>query len=186
MEQNEMLKNFSKVVTVLFIVLLASTIVVLFAEPSMVEANYTGTNLTPIPTGWQTSSNGMIYAVGGSSWDTFDASNPYGGVESVKISPPYGASSECDGSFLTISPGEHIVFICWMKTTSSTIGDNGNPQAGVRIGIDMYGNTGRITGIATTSGGVDYTPENGWTDGSSCYVEWNTPTWTEIIMDFTV
>ena len=61
------------------------------------------TNLDPIPTGWQFSTNGMAISVGGSDApnDVWNTTQTYGGAETVQIAPTgFGANSalECDGS----------------------------------------------------------------------------------------
>src|ERR1039457_4101704 len=54
---------------------------------------------------------------------------------------------------LDISPGDHIVFSCWIKTSGATLSaDYNNPQAGGRIGIDFYGSLGGISASCVPDG----------------------------------
>ena len=96
---------------------------------------------------------------------------------------PVGSSAnyykECNGIWIELKPGDHIVFSVWIKTTASTIGDN-SPQSGGRIGIDFYGSQGGISPIITPDGN----PNSG--DDDNTYVHWGTNTWTKMTMDFTV
>jgi hypothetical protein len=151
----------------------------IFALLPPVHAN--NTNLTPIPTAWKTATNGMTPAVGGVSDDTIVTHDEY---ESVQIIP--GTSSgnpdgECDGPWLSVSPGEQITFSCWIETSAATLSaDVGNPQAGGRIGIDFYGSLGGINGLSTPDGSG--TP----TDSYNTYVLFGTSTWAQVTMDFIV
>jgi hypothetical protein len=64
-----------------------------------------------------------------------------------------------------------------MKTSSSTLGDNGDSQNGARIGIDFYAN-GDIAGTSMTDGSA--------IDNSNTYVPWGTSTWTQVTIAFVV
>ncbi len=49
------------------------------------------------------------------------------------------------GKAATIAPGDTIYYSFWIKTSAPTItADIDNPQAGGRIGIDIYGSGGDI------------------------------------------
>ena len=89
----------------------------------------------------------------------------------------YGA----DFGGLSIAPGDTIVYSCWIKTSAPTLSsDNGNPQAGGKIGIDFYGSQGGITGVQTPNGA------SGCSNSLNTYVKFGTSTWTEVTMSFTV
>jgi hypothetical protein len=148
----------------------------------------TSTNLTPMPTAWETASTGMGLAVGGVANDVVDSSVTYNGQTSIRNDPHTSSDTnyarECDGPWIPVSPGDHVVFSCWMKTSASTLGDNGNPLYGARIGIDFYAN-GQITGTASPDGSV-YNPITGvWPSGQT-FVAWDTSTWTQVVMNFVV
>jgi hypothetical protein len=99
----------------------------------------------------------------------------HNGDVSIRLDPhttnDVNIARECDGTWYSIKPGDHVVAKCWIKTDSNTPAENANPYHGARIGIDYYGPTG--------SGGItilDSRPNN--TDPLSVAVPWNTPTWT--------
>lgn len=146
----------------------------------------TDSNLAPIPTGWQTSSNGgNSVAVGGADGSnvTFDASNQYNGGNSVKISAgnlTLNPAHECDGPWIPIKSGDHITFSAYIRTGASTLNDGNNPQAGGRIGLDIYDNQGYLAGINNSRGGADCS------DVDNTYVKWGTWTWTAKTIDFVV
>jgi hypothetical protein len=66
-----------------------------------------------------------------------------------------------------------------MKTSGSTLGNNGNPLDGVRIGIDIYDGQEDICGTSQTDGS---------TTGTShpTFVPWGTSTWTLVTINFIV
>jgi hypothetical protein len=105
----------------------------------------------------------------------------FNGQDSIRIDPHISSDNnyvrECDGSWVSISPGEHVVFTAWMKTSSSSQGNNGNPQEGIRIGIDFYAN-GDVAGTSMTDGST--------TLSSNTFVPWGTSSWTQVTISFTV
>jgi hypothetical protein len=137
-------------------------------------------NLTPFPTGWQV-------AVSGRENDVLDYSVLYNGAPSIRIDPVGSTTNyarESDGPWLSVKAGDHIVFKCWIKTSTSSIGDPITYHGG-RIGIDFYAN-GRITGTNAPTGGV-WTPSEGYpSDNAGTTVTWGTSTWTQVTMDFIV
>ena len=146
---------------------------------------------TPTPT--PAPSQKSIISITGGNWYTdsgwlkcpalnvaLDTSDTYAGSPSWEItlsSSNYGA----DFGGLSIAPGDTIVYSCWIKTSAPTLSsDNGNPQAGGRIGIDFYGSQGGITGVQTPNGA------SGCSNSLNTYVKFGTSTWTEVTMSFTV
>jgi len=122
----------------------------------------TPTNLAPIPQGWSTATNGMHYAVGGVANVILDSNVKYNSVASIRDDPVGNTDNyarEVNGPYLSIKPGDHIIFSCWIKTSASSLGDK-SATSGGRIGIDFYGG-GRITGSASPDGAV-WTPSGGW------------------------
>jgi len=156
--------------------------------PTQTSGTQQSTNLAPSPTGWSTSTNGMHIAIGGVSNDVLSNSVLYNGQDSIEILPAGNSGNtyrECDGPYISIAPGDQIVFSCWIKTTASSLGDT-NPNSGGRIGIDFYSNTGRITGTASPDGSV-WTPTTGYPSNTYLnYVHWGTSTWTQVTMSFTI
>ena len=143
-------------------------------------------NLAPIPNGWTTADTGMEWGIGGVANVVLDTNVLYNGNPTIRIDPPGNtgnAARECDGPYISIAPGDQIVFSCWIKTTASSLGDT-NPNSGGRIGIDFYSAAGRITGTDAPDGSV-WTPTGGWPNGQT-YVNWNTNTWTQVTISFTV
>jgi hypothetical protein len=144
-------------------------------------------NLVPTPQGWSTAYTGMHYGIGGVANVVLDLNVGFNNNPSVRIDPVGNTDNyarEADGPIMTIHPGDHIVFICWIRTSASSIGDTSVIHGG-RIGIDFYG-TQRITGSAAPDGAV-WTPTEGYPSSELYnYVRWGTSTWTKITMDFIV
>src|SRR5208283_5194349 len=144
------------------------------------------TNVAPVPNGWTTADTGMEWGIGGVTNVVLDTNVLYNGNPTIRIDPvgnTGNAARECDGPYISIAPGDQIVFSCWIKTTASSLGDT-NPNSGGRIGIDFYSAAGRITGTDAPDGSV-WTPTSGWPNGQT-YVNWNTNTWTQVTISFTV
>jgi hypothetical protein len=82
-----------------------------------------------------------------------------------------------------IAPGEVISFSCWIKTSAPTLSaDINNPQAGGRLGMDLYGANGASFGVSTPDGtGTS-------TDSINTYVPFGVSgnSWTKITIEFTV
>ena len=106
----------------------------------------------------------------------------YNGQSSIRLDPsPLGTNTarECDGLWLSVKPGQHIVFTCWIKTTSSSYGDK-NSQSGARIGFDYYDGVGRVCGIQYSGA---YTTSYTNAQLAAEYVPWGTGTWVERTID---
>jgi hypothetical protein len=146
-------------------------------------------NLVHFPSSWTTTVSGMHYAIGGTENVVLDTSVTYNGQSSLRIDLVGSTDNyarEADGPYLAVKPGDHITFSCWIKTSASTLNDTGL-EAGGRIGIDFYGENGRICGSQCPNGHPGWTFERGWDlDVYLNFVQWGTSTWTRITMNFTV
>ena len=129
-----------------------------------------GSNLVPIPSGWWIDRDGQ----------TLDTSVTYNGMPSIRLDKTATTSNnlnrECDSITISVKPGNHIVFKCWMKTTASGLGDT-NPYSGARIGIDFYDNM-RISALQSP------TYPNTAEGERQMYVNWGTSEWTLRTIDF--
>ena len=139
------------------------------------------TNLAPIPSAW--------YLTYGSGPQIIHLDNTvvHNGKPSIRLdqhtSADVNVDRECDSIWLAVKPGDHIVFSCWMKTTSSGLGDT-NPFSGARIGIDFY-DSKRITGVQS-DGQHGYFPNEDDQAIANNYVNWGTSVWTKRTIDFVV
>jgi hypothetical protein len=128
----------------------------------------------------------MDLSIGGVSNVVLDTSVLYNGSPSIRVDPvgrTGNTGREVNGPWLSIKPGDHIVFKCWMKTSASTLGDT-SQYSGARIGIDFY--TDKYIVGTSTPDGKTRTPA-GYPAGEELnYVHWGTSTWTQIVMDFVV
>jgi hypothetical protein len=118
------------------------------------------------------------------------------GYSSIKYYPSAG---EIDNYFYPVKPGDHVIYIVWIKTggTSAT-------EKGARCGIDFYGNGYSLDGLP--SGGTEMfnvfsaTPYNpttaptaSWSSTTGVasgynvmYIRWGTSGWTQMKYDFIV
>jgi hypothetical protein len=110
----------------------------------------------------------------------------FNGNPSIRIDQHTGADTntgrEADTNWHGVSPGQHIVFSCWIKTSGSSIGYNSAVGYGGRIGIDFY-NSGYVTGISWAGA---YTTQPTYQQVVNNFVNWNTGTWTLRTLDFIV
>jgi hypothetical protein len=140
-------------------------------------------NLGLIPKAWSSETNGQQFALGFSANIVLDNNVLNNGKPSIRIDPHTGNDvnvlRECDGPWLDVKPGDHIVFSVWIKTTASSYGDT-STQSGGRIGVDFYGSLGGIRPILTPDGNPNFD------DKDNTYVHWGTSTWTKMTMDFYV
>jgi len=133
-------------------------------------------NLAPIPNGWSLTYGADPQII------HLDTTVTYNGNPSIRLdqhtSADLNTARESNSFWIPISPGDHVVFSCWMKTTDSGYGDT-NPYSGARIGIDFYSNK-RIGSLQSAT-----YPE---TDQSVRlnYVNWGTYQWTKRTIDFIV
>jgi hypothetical protein len=165
---------------------------------------YGGTNYTPFPLAWVhpdavTPTGGLScgHSVGNPYSDdsnlVLDSAVPYNGVASIRIdkATAFNTVREVNGPWQAISPGNHIVFSCQLKTGTSSLGDSDTSEHGVRIGIDLYeaGTGHRITAIQSPDGTParvkDRVPE--WAaNQDDCFIHWSNYGFLEITIDFTV
>jgi hypothetical protein len=160
-----------------------------------IYATYTPTTTTKTttPTPTPTPNGNSLISINDGDWYTdsewlqcpalnvkLDTSDTYGGSPSWEITLS-SVNMGADYGGMSVAPGDKIVFSCWIKTSAATLkADVGNPQAGGRIGIDMYGAKGVICGFCTPNGvGTS-------TDSVNTYVTFGTSTWTQVTMSFTV
>jgi hypothetical protein len=155
------------------------------------------TNLTPIPAGWEGSS-GCWRGIGNQAGDSLCTSTTYNGQPTLEINvrqapvvnlvyngvPTKILDPEFDGLYQKVSPGAHIVFSAYIKTTSSTIGDT-CPYHGAFIDIDFYGANGRICGTQTPNGSeiINGVYPSNW---DANIVPFGTSGWTYVSMNFIV
>jgi hypothetical protein len=140
-------------------------------------------NLGLIPKAWSSETSGQQFALGFSANIVLDNNVLNNGKPSIRIDPhtsnDLNVLRECDGPWIDVKPGDHIVFSVWIKTSASGFGDT-STQSGGRIGIDFYGSIGGIRPILTPDGNPNFD------DKDNTYVHWGTGTWTKMTMDFTV
>lgn len=129
--------------------------------------------------------DGQWYTDG--SWNLAPADNVILNTTAVYTGSPSwelnisATNAAVDHGISPISPGEQIYFSCWIKTSAPTVaGDIGNPQAGGRIGMDMYGSLGGICALTTPNG------VGSASNSYNTYVTFGTSTWTQVTMSFTV
>ena len=153
----------------------------------------TPSNLTPFPTGWETPSIGgtsSAWSVGlsGVTNVVLDNSVLYNGQPTIRIDPTGSSTDpdrENDGPWITVHPGDHLVFSGWVKTQASTIGDT-YMYHGICLGVDFYGANGRICGVSSPTG-QPWTPSGGYpSDNGAEFVSWGHTSWVQIKIDFTV
>ena len=124
------------------------------SQSSTPTTTYSGKNLESIPSAFQTEINRWSYI-------TLDYSVTHNGNPSIRLAPDNSGrgTRECDGTWINVLPGDHIVFSAWIKTTAYS-----NTQyTGGRIGIDLYGRTSWGTQTVTVVDTLprDYTTVNG-------------------------
>lgn len=115
--------------------------------------------------------------------EVISSTNTYDGYDSWQctLSPSGGGVDWYGGKAATIAPGDTIYYSFWIKTSAPTLSaDIGNPQAGGRIGIDIYGSGGDICGLSTPDG------VGSCSNSYNTYVWFGTSTWTQVVMSFTV
>jgi hypothetical protein len=150
-------------------------------------------NFAPFPSGWEYQSGPPYgtssgWAIGYNTNLFLDTNVLFNGQPSCRYENKVSQlSGECDGPMIEVHSGDHIVFSMWMKTGLSSFGDT-SPESGIRIGIDFYGAKGDGSGTSSSDGSPVYVPSIGqWSrSASTCFVQWNTPIWTKITIDFTV
>jgi hypothetical protein len=111
-----------------------------------------------------------------------DYSVTHNGQVSIRLDPhtdnDVNYARECDGTWYTVRPGDHIVAKCWILCGDSGIGDT-NPYHGARLGIDSYAQTSQGYGI------VDSYPHDGQEHLDSM-VHWGTNMWAQKVWDIII
>jgi len=158
-----------------------------------IYATYTPTTTTPTPTPASPTNGNSLISINDGDWYTdsewlqcpalnvqLDTTDTYGGSPSWEITLS-SVNMGADYGGLSVAPGDTVVFSCWIKTSAATLAaDQGNPQAGGEIGIDIYGASGCVCGLCTPNG------VGSPTNTVNNYVEFGTYTWTQVTMSFTV
>jgi hypothetical protein len=136
-------------------------------------------SVSPTPT-----TNPVNYAPIPSAWDLTFGDNPqyafvdysvtHNGNPSIRVQPDYAGIREVDTDAISVKPGDHIVISCWIKTSSSSSGLNGNDWFGGRIGIDLY-----------CAGHILYSHPTD-DEGHASWVAFGTDNWTYKQFDFIV
>jgi hypothetical protein len=154
-----------------------------------------GTNLGVIPDAWEGYlTQGRLVHHADPQIVFVDTSVTHNGHVSIRCDGPatstnqwresdaykYIGGSGWGYSLFQVVPGDHVVFKIWMKTNPSTIS---NPTQGAIFGIDLYGST-RIWEVAWGyPATTDFTTMN---YGAYKFLPYNTPTWTQGVIDFIV
>ena len=153
-------------------------------------------NLAPIPNGWTQSITGQR-GIGGQPGDYLDTSVTFNGQPTLRIdlakAPVVNGNldPEFDSAYFSISPGDQIVFNCYVELSQNTISEKS--YYGAVIDIDLYGTgpdgNGRICGTQSPNGslitfqnGARIYPSNWGTN----IVHFGTSTWAYVSIDFTV
>ncbi len=117
-----------------------------------------------------------------SSYTTLDNSISHNGNPSIKVGPDYvRGTREVDGAWLSVNPGDHIVFSAWIKTAAFSSKDS---YSGARIGLDFYLSSSQGTGIATVDsvGHQAGHPNDAENVAGTCRVPWGND-WTLVTWD---
>jgi hypothetical protein len=166
------------------------------------------TNLARIPEDWGN------YASDPTKWEAYGSGKQIVfldfnvvrtlGKPSIHFALPHTSEDmnqgrECNGRWLPVREGDHVVLTAWMKTTPSDNPAYNNDPAdtygkGARIGIDFYHDNGDGTtthldiGALTNGLGSDTVTIPGYPQLQSAgsHVPWNTPNWTKQTIDFIV
>ena len=159
-------------------------------------------NLAPMLSGWDT------YDAHPSSFTLnshFDTNVLYNGEASIRIDPHTASDSniarEVDGytrigdynsAPIAAAGGDHLVFKCWIKTTSSqNPAYNNIPNGGgARLGCDFIGSNVNIMFAVSNGlimqGSDDPVPGYPVAQSDGSFIYWNTPMWTLQTIDIIV
>ena len=136
-------------------------------------------NLAVIPDDWS-----LTYG-GGPQIIHLDYSVTHNGQVAIRLDPhvdgvDVNTARECDGTWYTVKPGDHIVAKCWIRTDSAAYQGSYPEYCGARIGVDLYAPKGD-----GTIRPVDSYPHDGQEHIDSM-VNWGTTVWTQKTWDFTI
>lgn len=124
---------------------------------------------------WYTDVTWTKIPAGNVAWET---STTHNGALTLKVTPDFtNGNSGADHDGLTVHPGDHIVMSVWIKTGGSVPVS----YAGARMGMDVYGSTGRITGVHSVQQASDGCRSTTGIDEN--YVHWGSD-WTLVTWDF--
>jgi len=102
----------------------------------------------------------------------------HNGNVSIRLDPhtsnDVNTASECDGTWYSVKPGDHIVAKVWIKTSSGTPQEAADPLSGARLGMDLYGVDSNYPGDICI---VDNKP-NTYDEHVATMVRFGTSNWT--------
>ena len=154
-------------------------------------SKYSGANYAAIPNGWD-----LTYGTGPQIM-ALDYGTTHSGTPSIRLARHTSADQnyarEVNTPWITVSPGDHVVFRAWVKTGALA---NSNYDTGAFIGIDFYGKTGildtqphgwyQVNGIWHSHGDKNWV-NNRWVDypntfsdvpASKFSMRWGNSQWT--------
>lgn len=147
------------------------------------QATFNPGNLALIPDDWS-----LTYG-SGPQIIHLDYSVTHNGDVSIRLDPhtdnDVNTNRECDGTWYTVKPGDHVVAKVWIKTSPSSSGDSDYRHGG-RIGIDCYANTSVGYGVVDAASEVLGGPATGHIPGQDCVLNWNSSIWTQKGWDITI
>ena len=142
-------------------------------------------NLAPIPGTWgDYNLYGDVYygSLQNPQLTHFDTAVTHNGYPSIRVDGPGGPGSynyarELNNRWISVKPGDHVVFSCWIKTNPSSIGP------GAACGVDLYGETGRLWEVhpRNPQSGVFADPHTGY----PIYIPYGKD-WTKLTLDFII
>ena len=94
---------------------------------------------------------------------------------------PYREVDNFGGNF-NVNPGDHVIFRCWVKTGSSTLGQNGVANNGAILNWDWYGSGGRLHDHSSNNPYYDQTTASAQAVGDSVGLPFNRD-WTQLALD---
>jgi hypothetical protein len=127
------------------------------------EPSPSSDNLAVIPNSWGNYNGTDVYFNVGPQITHLET-NPehfHDGSISIRIDPhregiDLNYARELNIRWTPVKPGDHIVFKCWIKTSSAAnAANNGNPlYGGARIGIDFFGHSNLLASHPTNEEGL--------------------------------
>jgi len=138
---------------------------------------YNPGNLALIPDDW-----GLTYG-SGPQIIHLDYTVTHNGDVSIRLdahtSNDVNTWRECDGTWYSVKPGDHVVAKVWIETSPSSLGDTSVHHGG-RIGMDFYAHTSAGYGCVDGAGEIiGTTPPGSNIPGQDCLLNWNNPDWTQ-------
>lgn len=173
------------------------SILLLFAVVALAPfVNAQDTNLSTVPDDWGFYSEyGYVKYGSNPQLCHVDYDVTYMGAPSIRMDGPASAENPArelewtgDSEYsIPVSPGDRILFNCWIKAASSTRGDDGDDGHGGIIGIDFYHDNNRVWEYAhgTTTTWQLTNPIFAYVQ-DYIWVPYGTGQWTKITLDVTV